>query len=83
MRGLRFVGYPTVFCLFLQLAASGRIRQLKWGVLYVLKRIIIADDHESVLRGLRQMLSQSLEWEICGDARNGQDAVTCERTLEN
>jgi len=40
----------------------------------VAKRILIADDHESVLRGLRTSLGVP-GWEICGDAVDGREAV--------
>jgi DNA-binding NarL/FixJ family response regulator len=39
------------------------------------KRILIADDHESVLRGIRVMLESEPGFEVCGDALNGRDAV--------
>jgi DNA-binding NarL/FixJ family response regulator len=38
------------------------------------KRILIADDHESVLRRLRSLLTKP-GWEICGDAVDGNEAV--------
>ena len=38
------------------------------------KRILIADDHESVLRRLRSLLTKP-GWEICGDAVDGKEAV--------
>lgn len=40
----------------------------------VAKRILIADDHESVLRHLRSLLTKA-GWEICGDAVDGNEAV--------
>jgi DNA-binding NarL/FixJ family response regulator len=39
------------------------------------KRILIADDHESVLRGIRVMLESEPGFEVCGDAVNGREAV--------
>lgn len=39
------------------------------------KRILIADDHESLLRRVRTMLESQLTWEVCGDAVNGREAV--------
>lgn len=39
------------------------------------KRILIADDYESVLRRIRAMLESHPEWEVCGEAVNGRDAV--------
>jgi DNA-binding NarL/FixJ family response regulator len=41
----------------------------------VTKRILIADDHEWVLRGLRTLLGANSGWEICGDAADGREAV--------
>ena len=40
------------------------------------KRILIADDHESVLRGVRVMLETHSGWSVCGEAVNGCEAVT-------
>jgi CheY-like chemotaxis protein len=37
-------------------------------------RILIADDHEAVRRGLRSALS-SAGWEVCADVINGKEAV--------
>ena len=37
-------------------------------------RILIVDDHEFVRRGVRTLL-QSKGWTICGEARDGRDAV--------
>ena len=39
------------------------------------KRILIADDHEVLRGGLKTMLQNSDEWEVCGEAANGQEAV--------
>jgi len=39
------------------------------------KRILIADDHESVLRGIRAILESNGDWAVCGDAANGADAI--------
>jgi DNA-binding NarL/FixJ family response regulator len=38
-------------------------------------RILLADDHEVVRRGLRQLLEQHPGWEICGEAVTGRQAV--------
>ena len=38
-------------------------------------RIIIADDHDMIRRGLRHMLEQHDGWQICGEASNGRQAV--------
>jgi len=38
-------------------------------------RILLADDHEIVRRGVRQMLEDQEGWEVCAEARNGREAV--------
>ena len=44
-------------------------------------RILIADDHEIFRRGLRSLLESHAEWEVCGEATDGQDAVERVREL--
>jgi DNA-binding NarL/FixJ family response regulator len=39
-------------------------------------RILIADDHEIVRRGLRALFSSRPGWIVCGEATNGRDAIT-------
>lgn len=39
------------------------------------KRILIADDHEVLRQGLKTMLQSTGEWEVCGEAANGHEAV--------
>lgn len=38
-------------------------------------RILIVDDNYSVRRSLRQLLEKSPEWEVCGEAEDGRQAV--------
>jgi DNA-binding NarL/FixJ family response regulator len=38
-------------------------------------RILLADDHEIVRRGLCALLRAQPEWEVCGEASNGREAV--------
>src|SRR6266853_5820496 len=38
-------------------------------------RILIADDHELVRRGLASLLQSHEGWEICADAKDGREAV--------
>ncbi|MCG7360394.1 response regulator transcription factor [Roseomonas sp. ACRSG] len=38
-------------------------------------RILIADDHDVVRHGLRAMLEAHANWEVCGEALNGREAV--------
>jgi DNA-binding NarL/FixJ family response regulator len=44
-------------------------------------RILIADDHEIFRRGLRSLLESHAEWEVCGEATDGQDALERVREL--
>jgi DNA-binding NarL/FixJ family response regulator len=45
-------------------------------------RILIADDHEIVLEGIRTLLTRARrEWEISGEARNGEEAVELVKKL--
>ncbi len=39
------------------------------------RRILLADDHETVRKGLRSILGARPDWEICGEAANGREAV--------
>ena len=44
-------------------------------------RILVADDHEIVRRGLVSLLNPHLGWEICGEARDGREAVEKAKAL--
>src|SRR5579862_1185032 len=44
-------------------------------------RILIADDHELVRKGVRSVLTTRNDFEICGEAVDGQDAVEQARQL--
>src|SRR5271154_6079277 len=45
-------------------------------------RILIADDHEVVRRGLAALLQSHEGWEICGDAKDGREAVEKAKLLK-
>lgn len=46
-------------------------------------RILIADDHEVVRQGVRAMIFRSRpQWEICGDAANGDEALQAIQLLK-
>lgn len=45
-------------------------------------RILLADDHEFVRKGLRTVIQDREDWEICGEANNGREAVAMADELE-
>lgn len=45
-------------------------------------RILVADDHEVVRRGLCALLRNQPEWEVCGEASDGREAVEKVLTLK-
>jgi DNA-binding NarL/FixJ family response regulator len=38
-------------------------------------RILIADDHELMRHGLRSLLAARPDWEVCGEAIDGREAI--------
>jgi DNA-binding NarL/FixJ family response regulator len=45
-------------------------------------RILIADDHEIVRRGIRALIENHPGWEVCAEAADGRDAVEKARQLQ-
>jgi len=45
-------------------------------------RILVADDHGIVRKGLRSLLERSRGWQVCAEASNGRDAVEQARLLK-
>ena len=45
-------------------------------------RILIADDHDLMRRGIKGMLQSHPGWEICGEAHTGREAVTKAQELK-
>jgi PAS domain S-box-containing protein len=45
-------------------------------------RLLIVDDHEVVRRGVRSLLLERSEFEVCGEAVDGQDALDKARELK-
>ena len=39
-------------------------------------RIMIADDHDLMRRGVKTLLLSHTGWEVCGEAKTGREAVT-------
>jgi DNA-binding NarL/FixJ family response regulator len=38
-------------------------------------RILIADDHDVARRGIRSLLESRAGWEVCGEAKDGREAI--------
>src|SRR5688572_3904827 len=38
-------------------------------------RVLLADDHDIVRRGLRDIIEQQHDWHVCAEATNGREAV--------
>jgi DNA-binding NarL/FixJ family response regulator len=45
-------------------------------------RILIADDHDIVRQGMRAQLAQRAQWQVCGEAHSGSEAVRLSRELK-
>jgi DNA-binding NarL/FixJ family response regulator len=45
-------------------------------------RILIADDHPAVRRSLRFLVQSHMEWDVCGEATDGVDAVEKAKQLK-
>src|SRR5438445_10372884 len=39
-------------------------------------RILVADDHDIIRRGLKALLSSRTGWVVCGEAATGREAIT-------
>lgn len=44
-------------------------------------QILIVDDNELFRQGLRERLEENLEWEVCGEAADGPEAIEASRKL--
>ncbi len=44
-------------------------------------RVLVADDHEVIRQGLRALLEEENDYEVCGEAANGWEAVEKARRL--
>jgi DNA-binding NarL/FixJ family response regulator len=45
-------------------------------------RVLLADDHDVVRQGLHKILEDHHDWEVCGEASNGREAVDMARKLK-
>jgi CheY-like chemotaxis protein len=63
-------------------AARPAIERIERAAGRRLVRLLIADDHEMIRKGLRSMLAREPQIEIVGEARDGLEAVRLARELE-
>jgi two-component system response regulator NreC len=47
-----------------------------------MSRVLVVDDHAYIRRGVQSILHALPEWELCGEADNGNDAVRLSDSLE-
>jgi DNA-binding NarL/FixJ family response regulator len=45
-------------------------------------RVLIVDDHAAIRRGVQSILQSAPEWEFCGEADNGREAVRMAEELK-
>src|SRR5271154_2268491 len=45
-------------------------------------KILVADDHDIIRRGLKQLLTSRPGWEVCGEAKTGREAVALAEQLK-
>jgi len=45
-------------------------------------RILVADDHEVARKGVRSLLEEHNGWEVCGEAKDGREAVDLANQLK-
>src|ERR1700752_5024219 len=45
-------------------------------------RVIVVDDHAVIRRGVQGILHAFPEWEVCGEAENGQEAIRLAESLK-
>jgi DNA-binding NarL/FixJ family response regulator len=45
-------------------------------------RILVADDHDIIRRGLKELLTSRSGWEVCAEAKTGREAVTLSEQLK-
>jgi len=45
-------------------------------------KILVADDHDIIRRGLKHLLTSKPGWEVCGEAKTGREAVALAEQLK-
>src|SRR5258708_12935914 len=51
-------------------------------IIVKLLRILIADDHDLMRRGVKTLIESHTGWEVCGEATTGREAVAKVEELE-
>ncbi len=46
------------------------------------RKILVGDDHEIVRHGLRRLIETQTDWEVCGEAASGREAVEKAQQLQ-
>jgi DNA-binding NarL/FixJ family response regulator len=77
-----------MIALELQIAPPARVCRAELiaedGVPVTALKILVADDHDLVRRGVKVLIEAHPGWEVCGEARNGLEAVwQCEQLKPN
>ncbi len=47
-----------------------------------MSRVLVVDDHAVIRRGVQGILCAYPEWELCGEAENGQEAIKLAELLK-
>jgi DNA-binding NarL/FixJ family response regulator len=63
-------------------APGSSLLKFQAGELAMSARILVVDDHEVVRQGLRSLLTARPDWEICGEAAAGEEAVQAVANLK-
>jgi len=57
-------------------------KNLRWKNIMNRLRILVADDHDLVRRGIINLLLSHAGWEVCGEATTGREAVNKSKELK-
>ena len=81
--GPRLTAIPRANKVIRELAFRGSITKLeRRGRCAIPTRILIVDDIESIRQGVRRILESENDWEVCGEAANGQEALRLTKELK-